>query len=154
MNDSKLMKEENGSDEVLTNHVNLNVHFLISTIVVLKTKHVEECTIALGFLSWHGYIIESPVKNVREQRSNKHLKNIVKSSTDLDKNGCMISVLVILLFPILRIQNFNLLVDFVDTIHNPMCIVQHMYEYLLEKLLCCKNDLEMNCNECLRIQQW
>jgi hypothetical protein len=66
------------------------------------------------------------------------LKNIVKPSTDLDGNGCVIPVLVILLFPVLRIQNFNLFVDFVDTIHSPMCIVEHMYEYLLENLLSCK----------------
>jgi hypothetical protein len=63
------------------------------------------------------------------------LKNIVKPSTDLDGNGCVIPVLVILLLAVLRIQNFNLLVDFVDTIHSPMCIVEHRYEYLLEKLL-------------------
>jgi hypothetical protein len=29
-------------------------------------------------------------------------------------------------------------VDFVDTIHSPMCITEHMYEYLLEKLINCK----------------
>ena len=62
-------------------------------------------------------------------------KNIVKPSTDLDGNGFVMPVLVILLFPVLRIQNFNLLVEFVDIIHSPMCIVEHMYEYLLEKLL-------------------
>jgi hypothetical protein len=61
-------------------------------------------------------------------------KNIVKPSTDLDGNGFVMPVLVILLFPVLRIQNFNLLVEFVDIIHSPMCIVEHMYEYLLEKL--------------------
>jgi hypothetical protein len=34
------------------------------------------------------------------------------------------------LFPVLRIQNFNLLVDFVDTIHSPMRIIENGYEYL------------------------
>jgi hypothetical protein len=63
------------------------------------------------------------------------LKNIVNPSADLDRNGCVISVLVILLFPVVRVQNFNLLVDFVDTIHTPMCIAEHRYKYLLEKLL-------------------
>jgi hypothetical protein len=77
----------------------------------------------------------NPVRNVREQRSSKHLKNIVKPSTDLDGNDYVTSILVILLFPVLRIQNFNLLVDFVDTIHSPMCIIQHRYEYQLEKLI-------------------
>jgi hypothetical protein len=120
---------------VSTNLVNLNVHFLISTIVVLKIKHVEKCTIILGVLCWHVDIRESLVQNIRERRSSKHLKNIVKPSTDLDGNGCVMSVLVNLLFPVLRIQHFNLLVDFVDTIHNPMCIIECMYEYLLEKLL-------------------
>jgi hypothetical protein len=57
---------------------------------------------------------------------------------DLDGIGCVIPVLVILLIPVVRIQNFNLLVDFVDTIHSPMCIVEQRYEYLLEKLLSCK----------------
>jgi hypothetical protein len=123
---------------VSTNLVNWNVHFPISTIVVLKIKHAEECAIVLEVLCWHGYIRESLVQNVREQRSNKHLKSIVKPSTDLDENGCVIPVLVILLFPVLGIQNFNLLVDFVYTIHNPMCIIDHRYEYLLEKLLSCK----------------
>jgi hypothetical protein len=47
-------------------------------------------------------------------------------------------VLVILLFPVLRIQNFNLFVDFIDTIHSLMRIVEHRYEYLLEQLLSCK----------------
>jgi hypothetical protein len=47
-------------------------------------------------------------------------------------------VLVILLFPVSRIQNFNLLVDFVDIIHSPMCIVERRHVYLLEKLLSCK----------------
>jgi hypothetical protein len=82
----------------------------------------------------HRYIRESPIQNVREQRSSKHLKNIVKPFMDFDRNGCVISVLVILLFPVLRIKNFNLVVDFVDTIH----IVDHRYEYLLKKLLSCK----------------
>jgi hypothetical protein len=70
---------------------------------------------------------------------NEDPANIVKPSTDLDIYCCVIPVLVILLFPVRRIQNFNFLVDFVDTIHCPMCIVDHMYEYLLEKLLSCKN---------------
>jgi hypothetical protein len=56
-------------------------------------------------------------------RSSKHLKNIVKPSTDLDENGCVKSVLINLLFPVLMIQNFNFFVYFVDTIQNPMCIV-------------------------------
>jgi hypothetical protein len=123
---------------VSTNLVNLNVHFPISVIVVLKIKHAEGCTIILGVLCWYEYIRESPFRNIRERRSNKHLKNIVKPSTYLDGNGCVISVLVILLFLVLRIQNFNLFVDFIDTIHSLMCIVEHMYEYLLEKLLSCK----------------
>jgi hypothetical protein len=114
------------------------VHFPISAIVVLKIKHAEECTIILGVLCWHRYIREGPVRNVRERRSSKHLKNIVKPSTDLDRNGCVVSVLVILLFPVMRLHNFILLVDFVDTIHSPMCITERMYEYLLEKLINCK----------------
>jgi hypothetical protein len=77
------------------------------------------------------------------------LKNIVNPSMDFDENGCMILVLVILLFPVLRIKNFNLIVDFVDTIHNPMCIVDHRYEYLLEKLISYKNDIQMNCKRAL-----
>jgi hypothetical protein len=138
MNAWELTKEENGWDELPTKLVNLNVHFPISTIVVLKIKHAEEYTIILGVLCWHRDIRESPNRNVREWRSSKHLKNIVKHSTDLDGNVYVIPILVILLFPVLRIQNFNLLVDFVDTIHSPMCIVEHKYEYLLEKLLSCK----------------
>jgi hypothetical protein len=138
MNDRELTNEENGWDEVSTNLVNFNVHFPISVIVVLKIKHAEECTVILGVLCWHRYIRESLVWNVREQRSNKHLKNIVKPSLDFNRNGCVISVLLILLFLVLRIKNFNLVVDFVDTIHSPMCIVDHRYEYLLEKLLSCK----------------
>jgi hypothetical protein len=120
---------------VSTNLVNLNVHFLISAIVVLKIKHVEKCTIVLGVLCRYVDIRESLVQNIRERRSRKHLKNIVKPSTDLDGNGCVMSVLVILLFPVLRIQHFNLLVDFVDTIHSPMRIIERMYEYMLKKLL-------------------
>jgi hypothetical protein len=123
---------------VSTNLVNLNVHFPISIIVVLKIKHVEECAIIHGVLCSHRYRRESLVQNVRQLKSSKHLKNIVKPSTDLDGNGSVISVLVILLFLFLRMQNFNLFVDFVDTIHSPMCIVQYRYEYLLEKLLSCK----------------
>jgi hypothetical protein len=134
MNVWELTKEENGWDELPTNLVNLNVHFTISTIVVLKIKHAEECTIILGVLCWHGDIRENPIQNVREWRSSKHCKNIVKPSTDLDGIVCVILVLVIILFPVLRIQNFNLLVGFVDIIHSPMPIVEHMYEYLLEKL--------------------
>jgi hypothetical protein len=116
----------------------LNVHFLISTIVILKIKHAEECTIILEVLCWHEDIRKSPIWNVREWRSSKHLKNIIKPSMDLDGIGCVIPVLVILLIPVVRIQNFNLLVDFVDTIHSPLCIVEQRYEYLLEKLLSCK----------------
>jgi hypothetical protein len=48
---------------------------------------------------------------------------------DLHRNGHVMPVLVIFLFPALR--NFNLFVDFVDTIHSPICIVEHRYEYLL-----------------------
>jgi hypothetical protein len=135
MNNWELTNEENGWDEVSTNLVNFNIHFPISAIVVLKIKHAEECIVVLWVLCCHRYIRESRVQNVREQRFSKHLKNIVKPSTDFNGNGCVISVLVILLFPILRIKNFNLVVDFVGTIHNPMCIVDHRYEYLLEKLL-------------------
>jgi hypothetical protein len=80
----------------------------------------------------------NPVRNVKGQRYSKHLKNIINPSADFDGNGCVISFLVILLFPVLRINNFNLVVDFVDTIHNPLCIVDHMYKYMLEKLLSCK----------------
>jgi hypothetical protein len=119
MNSWELTNEENGWDEVSTNHVNFNIHFPIFAILVLKIKHAEECAIILRVLCWHRYIRESSVQNVREQRSSKHLKNVIKPSTDLDGNECVISVLVILLFPVLRIQNFNLLVDFVDTIHSP-----------------------------------
>jgi hypothetical protein len=43
-----------------------NVHFLISTIVVLKIKNAEECAIILGVMCWHKYIRESPDQNVRE----------------------------------------------------------------------------------------
>jgi hypothetical protein len=135
MNNWELTNEENGWDEVSTNLVNFNVHFPISAIVVLKIKHVEECTIILWVMYCHRYIRESPIWNVREQRSSKHLKNIVKPSANFDGNGCVISVLVILLFPVLRIKNFNLVVDFVDTIHSLMCIADHRYEYMLEKLL-------------------
>jgi hypothetical protein len=63
---------------------------------------------------------------------------------DFDGNGSVILVLVILLFPVLRIKNFNLVVDFVDTIHSPMCIMDHRYEYLLENCLAVKNDIQMN----------
>jgi hypothetical protein len=138
MNEWELTKEENGWDEIPTNLINLNVHFPICSIVILKIKHAEECTIILRVLCWHGDIRKSPVWNIREWRSSRHLKNIVKPCTDFDRNGYVILVVVILLFPVLRIQNFNLLVDFVDTIHSPMCIIEHMYEYLLEKLLSCK----------------
>jgi hypothetical protein len=138
MNNWELTNKENGWDEVSTNLINFNVHFSISTIVVFKIKHTEECTVVLCVLCCLRYIRKSPVQNVREQRCNKHLKNIVKSSADFDKNGRVISVLVILLFPVLSIKNFNSVVDFVDTIHSPMCIVDHRYEYLLEKLLSCK----------------
>jgi hypothetical protein len=137
-----LTKEENGWDKLPTNIVNLNVHFLISTIVLLRIKHAEECIIILGVLCWHRDIRESPIQNVREWRSRKHLKNIVKPSTDLDGNVCVILVLVILLFPVLRIQNFILLVDFVDTIHSAMYIVGHRYEYMLENCSAVKNDLK------------
>jgi hypothetical protein len=46
----------------------------------------------------------------------------------------VILVLVVLLLPVLGIQNFNLLVHFVDTIYSPMCISDHRYKYLLEKI--------------------
>jgi hypothetical protein len=111
------------------------VHFLTSAIIVLQIKNAEERTIIFWVLCWHIDIRNSPVQNVRERRSNKHLKNIVMLSTDLDRNGRVMPVVIILLFPVLSFQNFNLFVDFVDTIHNPICIVEHMYEYLLEKLL-------------------
>jgi hypothetical protein len=141
MNNWELTNEENGCDEVSTNLVNFSVHFPISAIVVLKIKHAEKCAVILGVLCWHRYIRESPVRNVRKRRSSKHLKNNVKPFADLDGNGCVISVLVILLFPVLRVQNFNLLVDIVDTIHSQMCIVEHRYEYLLENCLAIKTDL-------------
>jgi hypothetical protein len=142
MNGWELTKVENAWDEVSTNLVNLNIHFLISAIVVLKIKHAEECAIILRVLCWHIDIRQSPIQNVREWRfSNNWKKNIVKPSTDLDGNGFVMPVLVIVLFPVLRIQNFNLLVEFVDIIHSPMCIVEHMYEYLLEKLLSYKKWL-------------
>jgi hypothetical protein len=66
MNGWELTKEENGWDEVPTNLVNLNVHFLISAIVILKIKHAEECTIILRVLCWHSDIRESPVRNIKE----------------------------------------------------------------------------------------
>jgi hypothetical protein len=53
---------------VPTNLINLNVHFPISTIVVLKIKHTEQCTIILGVLCWHGDIRESPVLKDRIRR--------------------------------------------------------------------------------------
>jgi hypothetical protein len=123
MNNWELTNEENGWDELSTNLVNFNVHFPISAIIVLKIKYAEECTFVLWVLCCHIYIRECLVRNVREQRSSKHLKNIVKPSANFDRNGYVISVLVILLFPVQRIKNFNLVVDFVDTIHSPMCIV-------------------------------
>jgi hypothetical protein len=116
-------------NEVSTNLVHLNVHFPISAIVVLKIKHAEECTITIGDLCWHIDIRKSPVRNIKGRRSNKQLKSIIKPSTNLDRNGHVMPVLVILLFLVLRIQNFNLFVNFVDTIHSPMCIVEHLYEY-------------------------
>jgi hypothetical protein len=42
-------------------------------------------------------------------------------------------------------------VDIVDTIHSPICIVDHRYEYMLENCFAIKNDLQMNCKEFLRI---
>jgi hypothetical protein len=74
----------------------------------------------------------------QERRPSKHLKNIVQLFIDLDRIDRVMPVLVILLFPVLRIQNFNLFVDFIDTIHSLMRIVEHRYEYLLEQLLSCK----------------
>jgi hypothetical protein len=146
----ELTKEENGWHEVSTNLV----HFPISAIVVLQIQHAEEFTIILGLLCWHIDIRNNLFWNIRERRSSKQLKNFVKPSTDLNRNDRVMSVLVIILFPILRIQNFNLFVDFIDTIHSPMCIVEHMYEYLLKKWLSYKNGIQMNCKQCIRIQQW
>jgi hypothetical protein len=48
------------------NLLNLNVHFSIPAIVVLKIKHTEECAIIHPILHWHGDIRESPVRNIRE----------------------------------------------------------------------------------------
>jgi hypothetical protein len=106
------------------------VHFLMSAIVVLKIKHAEDCTIVLRVLCWHIDIWKSPVRNIRERRSSKQLKSIVKPFMDLNRNGCVLPVLIILLSLVLRIQNINLFVDFVDTMHSPMCIVEHRYEDL------------------------
>jgi hypothetical protein len=92
MNGWELTKEENEWDEVSTNLV----HFLISAIVVLQIKHVEECTIVLGVLCWHIDLRNNPVWNIRERRSSQQLKNIIKPSMDLNKNGRVMPVLVIL----------------------------------------------------------
>jgi hypothetical protein len=67
---------------------------------------------------------------VQFEISSKQLKSIVKPFMDLNRNGCVLPVLIILLSLVLRIQNINLFVDFVDTMHSPMCIVEHRYEDL------------------------
>jgi hypothetical protein len=126
----ELTRKKMAENEVSTNLVHLNVHDPISAIVVLKIKHAEECIIILRVLCWHIDMWKSLFWNIKERRSSKQLKSIIKPFTDLDKNGCVMPALVILLFLVLRIHNFNLSVYFVDTIHSPMCIVEHMYEYL------------------------
>ena len=123
-------KHEKAENVVSTNLVNFQDHFTITTIIVLKIKHTEESTIVLGVLGWHIDIWESLIRNVRERRSSKQLKSIVKPFTEFFRNAHVMPVLVILLFPVLRIQNINLFVDFVDTIHRPMCIVENRYEDL------------------------
>jgi hypothetical protein len=151
MNFWELTKEQNGWGELSTNLVNLNVHFPISTTVVLKIKHAEECTIILRVLCWHGDIRESPIWNVREWRSSKHLKNIVKSSTDLDGNVCVIPVLVILLFPVLRIQNLTCLWTLLIQYTIQCALLSTGMNICWKHWSAIKNNLQMNCKECLKI---
>jgi hypothetical protein len=55
-------------------------------------------------------------------KARQTIENIVNPFMDFDRN--------VHVMPILRIQNINLFVNFVDTIHNLMCIVEHKYEDL------------------------
>jgi hypothetical protein len=150
----ELKNEENDWDEVSTNLVNLNVHFPISAIVVLKIKHVEECTTILGVLCSHKYIRESPVQTVRVQRSSKHLKNIVKPSADSDGMATWCQFLSSFFSQLWRSRIstclWTLLIQY--TVQCTLLITGT--NICCKKCLAIKNDLQMNCKKCLSYKKW
>jgi hypothetical protein len=153
MNNWELTNEENGWDEVSTNLVNFNVHFPISAIVVLKIKHAEECTIVLWVLCCHRYIREIQFEMSRD----KDTANIWRTLLTLPRISTEMVVWYRFLSSfcsqfwgsIISTWLWTLLIQY--TIHCVLWIT--CINICWKNCLAVKNEIQMNCKRCLRIQK-
>ena len=116
----------------LTNLINNTLldNLTIDAIIELQIKRTKKYAVILWVLKWKIHISHGPKRNVREGCSSKHLKSKTKPLTELWSHLQVMLVLVILSWPILRIQYVNLIMNFVDAVNSPMLTVNHRNKYL------------------------